>query len=70
MKNKDEDLGTLIGGILLMVAVVGVWAAGIYGYVWNIITLLGDMDTASATEAVVRILGIVVPPAGAIMGYF
>jgi hypothetical protein len=70
MQKKDEDLGTLIGGILLMVAVIGVWAAGIYGYVCNIITLLGNMDAASATEVVVRLLGIVVPPAGAIMGYF
>jgi hypothetical protein len=70
MQKKDDDWGTLIGGILLMVTVIGLWAAAIYGYVFNIITLLGNMDAASATEVVVRLLGIVVPPAGAIMGYF
>ena len=69
MRNKKDE-GTLIGGLLLVAAVIGLWAAALYGYVCNIITLLGGMDTASTTEAVVRLLGIVVPPAGAIMGYF
>ena len=70
MRNKNEDVAGLVGSLLLLVAVIGLWAAAIYGYVCNIITLLGGMDTASTTEAVVRLLGIVVPPAGAIMGYF
>lgn len=70
MRNKNEDVAGLIGSLLLLVAVIGLWAAAIYGYVLNIITLLGGMDTASATETVVRLLGIVVAPAGAIMGYF
>ena len=70
MRNKNEDVAGLIGSLLLLVAVTGFLVAVAYGYVWNIVTLMSDMDTASATEAVVRLLGIVVPPAGAIMGYF
>lgn len=69
MRNKKDE-GTLIGSLLLVTAVVGLVAAAIYGYVCNIITLMGDMDTASTTEAAVRLSGIVIPPAGAIMGYF
>jgi len=69
MRNKKDE-GSLIGSILLLFAVIGFWGAAAYGYVWNIITLLSEMDAASATEVVVRLLGIVVPPAGAIMGYF
>jgi hypothetical protein len=69
MVNKKDE-GSLIGGLLMLAAVVGLWGVMIYGYVWNIITLLRSMDVASATEVVIRLLGIVVPPAGAIMGYF
>jgi len=67
---KKKDDGTLIGSLLFMVAVIGIWVAAAYGYVWNIITLLRDADVTSTTELVVRILGVVLPPAGAIMGYF
>lgn len=71
MRNKkDEGLASLLGSFTLLGAVIGLWAAAIYGYVFNIITLLGEMDTTSTTETVIRLIGIVVAPAGAIMGYF
>lgn len=70
MRNKNEDVAGLIGSLLLLVAMVGFWGAAAYGYVFNIITLLGEMDTTSTTETVIRLIGIVVAPAGAIMGYF
>lgn len=70
MRNKNNDWATLIGGFLAIFAYLAVFAAVIYGYIWNIITLFSDMDIISGVEAAVRTLGILVAPAGAIMGYF
>jgi hypothetical protein len=70
MGNSDEEWATLIGGFLAIFAYLALFAAVVYGYIWNLITLFSNMDTISGIEAAVRSLGILVFPAGAIMGYF
>jgi hypothetical protein len=70
MGSKNDDWATLMAGFLAIFAYIAVFAAVAYGYIWNIITLFSDMDTISGVEAAVRTLGILVAPAGAIMGYF
>lgn len=70
MRNRDDDWATLMAGFLAIFAYLAVFVAVVYGYIWNIITLFSDMDTISGVEAAVRTIGILVAPAGAIMGYF
>ena len=70
MRNKDEDWTTIISGFLAIFAYLALFVGVIYGYIWNILTLFNNMDTISGVEAVVRSIGIIVGPDGAIMGYF
>lgn len=70
MRNKDEDWTTIISGFLAIFAYLALFVGLFYGYIWNIITLFDNMDTISGVEAVVRSIGVIVGPAGAIMGYF
>lgn len=52
--------------ILWLIAVIAVG----YGYINNIVTLIGmDWDAALTIEAVLRIIGIVAGPLGVVMGY-
>ena len=56
------------------VAAVLAWIAAIiaiaYGYIVNIITLVGMTLTGHEVEFVLRAVGIVIAPLGAIMGLF
>lgn len=70
MGNSNEEWAALITGFLVIFAYFALVAAVVYGYIWNVITLFSSMDTISGTEAAVRSLGILVAPAGVIMGYF
>ncbi len=60
-----EGIGA--AGIL---ASVGVILATIYGYIVNIITLVGLTWAGHEAEFVLRAVGIVMAPLGAIMGLF
>jgi Co/Zn/Cd efflux system component len=60
---EDKTLYTMF---LLFIVFLGVFW---YGYISNIISLFSDGFTATG-ETIVRALGIIVPPVGAIVGYF
>lgn len=52
-----------------MLAIIGLWIAGLVGWVMNIITLY-HMSFATITgELVLRCVGIFVAPIGSIMGF-
>lgn len=56
--------------VLAYLALIG---AGLYGYVWNIVTLIHHASaplTSIDVLLVLRVLGIFVAPLGAILGYF
>lgn len=57
------------GGPKFIIFVMMVAALGIIGWVSNILTLLGLTLEGNEIEAVVRILGIVFVPLGALMGW-
>ena len=71
MINKNNELsGALIVGALLYS--VGVFTLIItigYGWVLNIMTLLGSADVLSLGQLVVRVAGIFLVPLGGVMGY-
>lgn len=51
------------------VLVIAFWIAALFGYVANIYKLTKcDFDTPLKAE-VIRVIGIVVPPMGAVIGY-
>jgi hypothetical protein len=60
--NTVVALGTAY--LLLFVLLI----AGFYGYIKNIVIVLG-IDPVATTEYIIRIVGIIVPFIGAIMGY-
>lgn len=45
-----------------------IFVGGIVGWVWNIIKLM-DADMVLSGLIIVRIIGVFVPPVGAIVGY-
>jgi len=49
---------------LLVILVAGV------GWVWNIVKIFGLWAAPIGTELVVRLVGVVVAPLGAVAGYF
>lgn len=53
--------------IELMIAVIMV--VGTFGWVWNIIKLVGMTFTPVTIELILRICGVVLPPLGAVMGF-
>ena len=55
---------------LLAAAAVVLGVAALVGWILNIIKLFYALMGAETTEAVVRMLGIVFAPLGAIAGYF
>lgn len=46
------------------------WAAGLIGWVMNIVDLFDQSFTPLTAVAVLRVVGIFVPPLGAVMGWF
>ncbi len=62
----DGEIATLAAlaiGVLFLVA-------GIAGYVMNIVDLVGMSVSPITAELIVRVVGIFLPPVGAIAGYF
>jgi hypothetical protein len=55
--------------VFIVVAIILVW--GFIGYVLNIVWLFGHGSLANVTiNLVLRIIGIFVPPVGALAGWF
>jgi hypothetical protein len=62
--------GFTINELLGVLFFVGIALGGAIGWVWNILKLM-DMTFDPITGlAIVRIVGIFIPPLGAIAGYF
>lgn len=61
-----------IFSVVLGIGVIGIFIAGVVGWVMNIISLFtsADVSLASLTlMTVLRIVGIFVPPLGAVLGW-
>jgi len=61
-----------ITGIILSLVFLGLFVGGIYGWVNNIVVLFSGADVSLASITlltVLRIVGIFVPPLGAVLGW-
>lgn len=63
--DRLKQLGFTLTELLITVVVVG----GGIGWVWNIVKLI-QADLVFTGLIIVRIIGVFVPPVGAIVGYF
>ena len=53
-------------------AIIAAWVAGLVGYIWNIVKLVGlatSAPTGNGVEAIMRAVGIIFAPLGAVAGY-
>lgn len=57
-----------MGGMIGLLLVVSLWIAGAIGYIWNIVKLVQCVSFGGLE--IVRAIGILVPPVGAITGWF
>lgn len=55
---------------LMMTLVIPIAAAGLWGWVWNIVKLISMSFDPITGMLIVRVAGIFVPPLGAVVGYF
>lgn len=51
-------------------AVIALYCAGIWGWIWNIVKFVGMLDGGLTAMFVARILGIFFAPLGMVLGYF
>jgi hypothetical protein len=61
-----------IPGIILGLVFLGLFVCGIYGWVNNIVVLFSGADVSLASITlltILRIVGIFVPPLGAVLGW-
>lgn len=66
---KKAQLGFTATELMVCVGAV-VALAGAVGWVWNIVKLVGMSFDPLTGLLAVRIVGIFVPPLGAVVGYF
>lgn len=66
MMKDDVSTSIAILGVLIWLGVIITVAVG---YVFNILDLFSDLSTVNGVF-IMRIIGIFLPPIGAIMGYF
>lgn len=71
MINKKRELSgaAFVGALLYFVGVFTFIIAVAYGWMLNIMTLLGSADVLSLGQFVVRVAGIFLVPLGGVMGY-
>lgn len=55
-----------IGGLI----VIAIWIAVIYGWIANIVDIIHTVSDPITGMFILRCVGIIVAPVGAIMGYF
>lgn len=53
-----------------VIVVIAIWAAFIYGWIMNIVKIIGAFDDPVTSMFIARCVGAVVAPVGAILGYF
>jgi hypothetical protein len=66
MFNRKNQAGSSTVGALVVLALV---VAGLYGYLDNILKFF-DLIRHDSLGGLVRLVGILLPPVGAIAGYF
>lgn len=64
---KNKNTGAAIAVFLAVAAVI---VAAVVGWCMNVYKLVSGMDEITLVEAVVRGVGVVAAPLGAIAGYF
>lgn len=72
MNFKNRQSGNFLAG-LGIVAIIGyicLFAAFIYGYVCNILSIIGTLGDPITGLFIARCFGVVAAPLGAILGYF
>lgn len=67
MTNKSKGTGAAVAAFLAVVAVI---LAAVIGWCMNVYKLVSGMDEMTLVEAVVRGVGVVAAPLGALAGYF
>ena len=55
-----------IGGVIM----IGIWIAAIIGWIINIVTLAHTVDAPITGMFILRCVGIIVAPLGAVLGLF
>lgn len=62
--------------VAMMIAAGGLWLCGLalvlavpFGWVWNVVKLAGMNLDAVSGMLILRIVGVVVPPLGVVLGY-
>jgi hypothetical protein len=55
-------------GIAFLV-IVGVWVAALGGWIANVVKLVGSDFTQFSGMEIARIIGVIVAPLGAVLGY-
>lgn len=63
MKSQLGNGYVILFGLLLA-------AAGLFGWVWNIVKIIGSCCDPLTGMLVMRIIGVFVAPLGAVLGYF
>lgn len=56
--------------IFLGLVVIGLWLAAIGGWIANIVKLIGMLDGGVTAMFIARIVGALLAPLGAVLGYF
>ena len=57
-------------GAFSVIAIIGLFIAGIIGWIMNIVTVFGMLgDVTVTTMFVARVVGIFIPIIGAVLGY-
>ena len=64
---KKQDGFTLVE--LLYLSVIPIALAGAFGWVWNIVKLVSMSFDPLTGMAIARVIGVFVPPVGAVCGY-
>ena len=64
----QKDLSVILGLLFVWVAIVGTC---LYGYVMNIVYIVNTVsfDDGATTEEIMRIVGLLIPFIGVVMGY-
>lgn len=54
-------------GLVLEFGFTAFWVAVVIGWIMNVAAMFGDLST---NELIIRVVGVFIAPAGAIMGWF
>ena len=58
------------GATLFELFVVLLWALMTWGWIWNIVKIVDTIDAPITAFLILRAVGIIVAPLGAVLGFF